>query len=63
MINIFETSKRIIEKLNNPTKNYWEKNTIEWNREALAPDGSTYNEQELFEAIRESDRQRLLRYG
>jgi hypothetical protein len=63
MINIFEMSKRIIEKLNNPTKNYWEKDTIEWNREALAPDGSTYNEQELFEAIRESDKQRLLRYG
>ena len=56
-------SKKLIEKLNNPTKEYWEKDTIQWNKEAVAPDGSTYNEQELFEAIRESDRKRLLYFG
>ena len=64
MINIFEVSKKLLERLNNPKKEYWEQATpIDWNHEAPAPDGSTYDEKEMFEAIRESDRQRLLRFG
>lgn len=62
MYNIFEAAKRIVEKLNNPTKNYWETDTIQWNREAKAPDNSVYDEEELYESIKRSDRNRLLKF-
>lgn len=60
MINIFKQSEKIIKTLSNPNRNYWESNDISWNREAIGPDGNYYSEEELFEQIRESDRQRLL---
>lgn len=63
MINIFELSKKLIDKLNNPTKEYWENDNIDWNSEAIGPGNTTYDERELFESIKESDRQRLLRFG
>lgn len=63
MYNIFEESKKLLKKITNPNKEYWEQNDIEWNKEAIAPDGSIYNEEELYKNIQESDRQRLLRFG
>ena len=62
MYNIFESTKKIVEKLNNPNKNYWEDNDICWDRNAKAPDGNTYNEEELFEALKQSDKNRLLKF-
>lgn len=62
MYNIFEATKKIIEKLNNPTKNYWETDTIEWNREAQAPNGETFNEEEMYEALKQADKNRLLKF-
>ena len=63
MINIFEKLNKITESINNPNKNYWEENNIEWNREAKAPNGDTFNEEAMYEAIKESDRKRLLKFG
>jgi len=63
MINIFEKLNNITKSLNNPTKNYWEQNTVQWNREAKAPNGETYNEQQMYESIRQSDIKRLLKFG
>ena len=62
MIDLFEMSRKLIEKLNNPTKEYWEKDDVTWNREAIGPDGDQYDEQAIYEAIVESDKQRLLKY-
>lgn len=63
MYDIFKKSKEIIESLNKENKNYWESNDIKLNHEAVAMDGSIYDEQELLESIKESDRQRLLRFN
>lgn len=62
MINLFEMSRKLIEKLSNPTKEYWETTEMTWNREALGPDGNQYDEEQVMEAIKESDRQRLLKF-
>ena len=65
MYNIFEQSKKLIEKLSNrDKKEYWEVDEgLEWNKNAIAPDNSEYDEEELFKLIKESDRQRLLKFG
>jgi len=65
MYNIFEQSKKLIDKLTKKDKKeYWETNEgIEWNRNAIAPDNSEYDEEELYKIILESDRQRLLKFG
>lgn len=62
MIDIFEMSRKLLEKLNNPQKEYWEDNIVSWNRDAIAPDGNTYDEQTIYESIVESDKQRLLKF-
>lgn len=62
MIDIFETSKRLLERLSKNQKNYWETEQIKWERDALAPDGSHYDEELMMESIREGDRQRLLKF-
>lgn len=62
MIDIFEMSRKLLEKLNNPQKEYWEDNIVSWNRDAIAPDGNTYDEQAIYESIVESDKQRLLKF-
>ena len=62
MIDIFEMSRKLLEKLNNPQKEYWEDNIVSWNRDAIAPDGNMYDEQAIYESIVESDRQRLLKF-
>lgn len=64
MIDIFKNSKRIIERLNKDKKEYWENaNDYKWETGLVLPDGTIYDEKELFEAILESDRQRLLKFG
>ena len=65
MYNIFEQSKKLIDKLTNKdSKEYWESSEeISWNKNAIAPDSSEYDEEELYKLIKESDRQRLLRFG
>jgi hypothetical protein len=64
MFNIFKNSKRIIEKLNKEGKEYWENaDDYKWETGLVMPDGTIYDEKELFEAILESDRQRLLKFG
>ena len=62
MINLFEKLQSITKSLNNPNLNYWEKSNISWNREAKAPNGETFNEQQMYESIRESDVKRLLKF-
>ena len=63
MINLFEKLNSISNNLNNPNKNYWEDNSITWDKEAKAPNGETFNEQSMYESIRQSDIKRLLKFG
>ena len=66
MINIFERLSTWVDKLNNPTKNYWENDVVTWDKAARAPGkdkDATFNEQEMFEAIRQSDIKRLMKFG
>jgi len=62
MYNIFESAKKIVQKLNNPNKNYWDKDTIEWDKSVKGPDGNTYNEEELYKALKQADKNRLLKF-
>ncbi len=62
MYNIFESAKKIVQKLNNPNKNYWDTNIIEWDKSVKGPDGNTYNEEELYEALKQADKNRLLKF-
>jgi len=62
-MNIFEKSKKLLESINNPNKHYWEENPVTWDSNVIGPDGQTYDEESLFEAIKESDRQRLIKFG
>ena len=62
MINIFEKLNKITKSLNNPNTNYWENNDISWDKRAKAPNGETFNEQAMYESIRESDIKRLLKF-
>lgn len=63
IMNIFEKSKKLIENINNPNKNYWESNPVTWDNNVLGPDGQQYDESALCEVIKESDRQRLIKFG
>lgn len=63
MINIFKKLHTLTESLNKPNKNYWENNDITWDKQAKAPNGETFNEQAMYESIRESDIKRLLKFG
>lgn len=62
MYNIFESAKKIVQKLNNPNKNYWDTNIIEWDKSVKGPDGNTYNEEELYGALKQADKNRLLKF-
>ena len=64
MYNIFEQSKKVVDKLTKHNKKYWEtQENIEWNRNAISPDMSEYDEEELYKLIQESDKERLFRFG
>ena len=66
MINLFEKLKKhetiLTEGFEN--KRWWEtqdNNTFE--RNVIGPDGSYYDEEQLYESIKESDKKRLLKFG
>ena len=40
-----------------------EQDKVEWDKSAKAPNGGTYNEQQMYESIRQSDIKRLLKFG
>jgi hypothetical protein len=63
MINIFENSIKLINKLKSSERNYWEDSSVEWDKAAKAPDGSTFNEEAMMESIRQSDINRLIKFG
>lgn len=63
MINIFEKLNDITKNLKNPNKNYWEDNVVTWDKAAKAPNGETYNEEQMYESIHQSDIKRLLKFG
>ena len=42
--------------------NIFSMNTIEWNKSVKGPDGNTYNEEELYEALKQADKNRLLKF-
>lgn len=63
MYNIFENSIKWLKNLNNPEKKYWENDVVEWDKSAKAPNGETYNEEAMYESIRQSDIKRLMKFG
>ena len=63
MVNIFEKLQNLTKTINNPNKNYWESEPIDWDKTAKSPDGNTFNEREMYESIRQSDIKRLLKFG
>ena len=66
MINLFEALKKHEKILTDgfENKRWWEtqdNNTFE--RNVVGPDGSYYDEEQLYESIKDSDRKRLLKFG
>lgn len=68
MYNIFENSKKLINKLNEnlggTSKEYWEEKgtEVQWNRNVLLPNGEYFDEYEEYLSIQESDINRLRRF-
>ena len=65
MINLFEALKKHEKTLTDgfENKRWWEtqdNNTFE--RNIIGPDGSYYDEEQLYESIKESDKKRLLKF-
>ena len=67
MINLFEMLKKHEKTLTEgwENKRWWEtqdnNNTFE--RNVIGPDGNYYDEEQLYESIKESDKKRLLKFG
>lgn len=66
MINLFEALKKHEKTLTEGIENkkWWEtqdNNTFE--RNVIGPDGSYYDEEQLYGSIKDSDRKRLLKFG
>lgn len=66
MINLFETLKKHEKVLTEgfENKRWWEtqdNNTFE--RNVIGPDGNYYDEEQLYESIKDSDRKRLIKFG
>lgn len=66
MIKLFEMLKKhenvLTEGFEN--KRWWEtqdNNTFE--RNSIGPDGNNYDEEQLYESIKDSDRKRLIKFG
>ena len=66
MVNLFQLlkkqEKRLTEGFEN--KRWWEtqdNNTFETN--VIGPDGNYYDQEQLYESIKESDRKRLIKFG
>lgn len=63
--NLFEMLKKHEKSLTNgvENKNYWEDKSIQFNKNVIGPDGEYYNEEEIYESIKASDRARLIKFG
>lgn len=44
-------------------KKYWEDKSIQFDRNVIGPDGNYYNEEEIYESIKASDKARLIKFG
>lgn len=65
MVNLFEMLKKHEKTLTEgfENKKYWEDKTIQFNKNALGPDGNYYDEEEIYESIKASDKARLIKFG
>jgi hypothetical protein len=65
MINLFELLKKQEKTLTEgfENKKYWEDKSIQFNKNVIGPDGEYYNEEEIYESIKASDRARLIKFG
>ena len=65
MINLFSLLKKHEKTLTEgvENKNYWEDKSVRFDDYTLGPDGNYYDQEQLYESIKESDRKRLLRFG
>lgn len=66
MINLFELLKKHETHLSEgfENKRYWEtRDNNLFERNVIGPDGNYYNQEQIYENIKESDRRRLLRFG
>jgi len=66
MINLFQLLKKHEKSLTEgfENKKYWETNKDNcFERNVIGPDGNYYDQEALYESIKESDRKRLLKFG
>lgn len=66
MINLFEMLKKHETSLTKGFENkpYWDPNkTEQFEKNVMGPDGNYYDQEALYEYIKESDRKRLLKFG
>lgn len=66
MVNLFQLLKKQEKQLTEgfENKRWWEtkeNNTFE--RNVIGPDGNYYDQEQLYESIKESDRKRLLKFS
>lgn len=66
MINLFETLKKHEKTLTEgfENKRWWEtQDNNSFEKNVIGPDGNYYDEEQLYESIKESDKKRLLKFG
>jgi len=66
MINLFQLLKKHENNLTRgfENKKYWESfENNQFERNIIGPDGNYYDQEQLYESIKESDRKRLLKFG
>lgn len=65
MVNLFEMLKSQERSLTTgfENKKYWEDKTVQFNKNVLGPDGEYYDEEEIYESIKQADRARLIKFG
>lgn len=65
MKNLFKLLDKHAKNCSNDISNkpYWEQRENIFNSNALSPDGTYVDEQAVFESIKQSDRERLIRFS
>ena len=66
MINLFQLLKKHEKSLTEgfENKKYWEtRDNNQFERNVIGPDGNYYDQETLYESIKESDRKRLIKFG
>ena len=66
MINLFGMLKKNEKKLTEgfENKKWWEtQDNNAFEKNVISPDGNYYDEEQLYESVKESDRKRLLKFG